>query len=223
MDSKANQPRIKVTLNGPYIVRGNIPLTKMVIDADNEGYPYKWREIHNYPQQKTYSLCRCGGSNNKPYCDGEHTKNNFDGSETAGYTKYFDNVSKFEGPELTLLDNKPLCVNAGFCTRAGNIWNLTTHSDRLGFRDIAIQEAFDCPSGRLVLLDKLGNVLEPDFEPGIVVTVDQDGIIGPIWVRGNIPIESSDGKEYENRNRVTLCICGKSDNKPFCDGEHLLL
>ena len=35
------------------------------------------------------------------------------------------------------------------------------------------------------------------------------------------PIESADGKKYEIRNRVTLCRCGKSNNKPFCDGNHL--
>ncbi|HET8688843.1 MAG TPA: CDGSH iron-sulfur domain-containing protein [Methanosarcina sp.] len=40
-------------------------------------------------------------------------------------------------------------------------------------------------------------------------------------MRGGIPIESADGKQYEIRNRVTLCRCGKSRNKPFCDGSHV--
>ncbi|UCF09264.1 MAG: CDGSH iron-sulfur domain-containing protein, partial [Thermoplasmata archaeon] len=44
---------------------------------------------------------------------------------------------------------------------------------------------------------------------------------GPIWVRGRIPIESADGHIYEIRNRVTLCRCGWSSNKPFCDSSHL--
>ena len=39
-------------------------------------------------------------------------------------------------------------------------------------------------------------------------------------VRGGIQIESADGFKYEVRNRVTLCRCGKSQNKPFCDGTH---
>ncbi|MEO5901562.1 MAG: CDGSH iron-sulfur domain-containing protein [Ilumatobacteraceae bacterium] len=43
---------------------------------------------------------------------------------------------------------------------------------------------------------------------------------GPIWVRGGIPISSSDGRAYEVRNRVTLCRCGASTNKPFCDASH---
>jgi CDGSH-type Zn-finger protein len=39
-------------------------------------------------------------------------------------------------------------------------------------------------------------------------------------VRGGITIESADGVPYEVRNRVTLCRCGRSDNKPFCDASH---
>ena len=45
-------------------------------------------------------------------------------------------------------------------------------------------------------------------------------IIGPLWVTGNIPIERSDGKPFEIRNRVTLCRCGESKLKPLCDGLH---
>ena len=43
---------------------------------------------------------------------------------------------------------------------------------------------------------------------------------GPIWLRGGIAVISADGFEYEVRNRVTLCRCGQSRNKPFCDGTH---
>ncbi len=215
------KPRIKVTLNGPYIVTGNVPLSKMVIEVDDRGYQIRWREVENYPQRKSYALCRCGKSKNMPYCDGTHITTEFDGTETAGYAKYMENVKTFNGPELKLTDNKPLCVDSGFCTRAGNIWNLTVHSDTPEYREIAIQEAEDCPSGRLVVWDKQGSPIEPDFGPSIVVTVDEDGITGPLWVRGEIPIESAEGIEYEKRNRVTLCSCGRSYNKPLCDIAHL--
>ncbi|MGH9998927.1 MAG: CDGSH iron-sulfur domain-containing protein [Nitrosopumilaceae archaeon] len=30
----------------------------------------------------------------------------------------------------------------------------------------------------------------------------------------------TDGTQYEKRNRVTLCRCGASSNKPFCNGSH---
>jgi CDGSH-type Zn-finger protein len=40
-------------------------------------------------------------------------------------------------------------------------------------------------------------------------------------VKGGVQIKSSDGFVYEPRNRVTLCRCGQSGNKPFCDGTHI--
>jgi len=39
-------------------------------------------------------------------------------------------------------------------------------------------------------------------------------------LRGAIPVRSADGEHYEVRNRQTLCRCGGSSNKPFCDGTH---
>ncbi len=221
MDSDgAKGPRVKITKNGPYLVIGNISLSKMVIDADMEGYPYRWRTVERYPARKSYALCRCGKSKTMPYCDSEHTKNGFIGTETAGFELYMDNVKIYDGPDLKLTDNKPMCTGAGFCTRNGNIWNLTMHSDDPENRRTAIQEAADCPPGRLVVWDKEGKPIEPGFEPSIVVTVDQYGAPGPLWVRGSIPIESVDGDPYEVRNRVTLCNCGRSENKPFCDESH---
>jgi hypothetical protein len=79
----------------------------------------------------------------------------------------------------------------------------------------------NCPSGRLILRLRNGKVIEPELEPSIGVVFDPiiNGI-GPLWVRGGIPIEAADGHIYEIRNRVTLCRCGKSTNKPFCDGKH---
>jgi hypothetical protein len=41
---------------------------------------------------------------------------------------------------------------------------------------------------------------------------------GPLWVRGGIPVIAADGQAYEVRIRMTLCRCGKSENKPFCNG-----
>ena len=40
---------------------------------------------------------------------------------------------------------------------------------------------------------------------------------------GGVPIESADGTVYEVRNRMTLCRCGGSNNKPFCDGTHTVI
>ena len=212
---------IKVTQNGPYLVSGGIPLTEEIIGADAAGYSCEWREDKKYPSKENYALCRCGQSRSKPFCDGIHVQVGFDGTETASREPYLDQAEEIDGPALVLTDAKELCVHARFCDRAGGIWNLTRQSDDPEARRIAIEEARDCPSGRLVVWDKTGEAIEPEFEPSIALVEDpQEGVSGPIWVRGNTVVESADGTPYEIRNRVTLCRCGKSSNKPFCDGSH---
>jgi hypothetical protein len=75
-----------------------------------------------------------------------------------------------------------------------------------------------------VVWDKKGKAIEPEVKPSIGLVQDpQAGVSGPIWVHGGIPIEAADGTTYEVRNRVTLCRCGKSGNKPFCDGTHITI
>ena len=219
--SMAENAKIKVTENGPYVVTGSIPLMRMTIETDSYGDPYRWLAVEKYPKQKKYTLCRCGKSRTKPYCDGTHETIQFNGAETAGSELYIENVKEYIGPELKLSDKKELCVDASFCVRDVGIWNLVVHSDRPGFKEIAIEEAINCPSGRLVVWDKQGKPIEPDNEPSIVVTEHKDGVPGPLWVRGEVEIESVDGIIYEKRNRVTLCNCGESKNKSLCDGSHL--
>jgi CDGSH-type Zn-finger protein len=212
--------KIRVTKNGPYVVTGGVPLLGMAIETDSHGDPLRWREVERYPQRESYALCRCGKSGNKPYCDGTHVKQPFDGTETVSGEPYLENVREYLGPELKLTDKRELCVGAAFCVRDANVWNLTVHSDRPGYRETAIEEAVNCPSGRLVAWDEQDDPIEPDFGPSIVVTEHEDGRPSALWVRGGVEIESVDGAIYEKRNRVTLCICGESENKPLCDGSH---
>ena len=214
--------KIKVTKNGPYLISGNIPITKQTIITDAKGVPNEWRPSDKYPAQENCALCRCGQSKNKPFCDGTHTKIKFDGTETASNEPYLSQAKEIEGPALKLTDAEDLCASARFCHRAGGIWHLTPKSGNPKAKKIAIEEAGDCPSGRLVVWDKkTGKAIEPRLEQSIGLIEDpQVGVSGPIWVRGGITVESADGKTYENRNRVTLCRCGKSQNKPFCDSNH---
>jgi CDGSH-type Zn-finger protein len=73
-----------------------------------------------------------------------------------------------------------------------------------------------CPSGRLAYAPAEGEPdVEPAFERHLALCRN-----GPILVRGGVRVESEDGEPYEVRNRQTLCRCGRSANKPFCDGTH---
>ena len=222
MTSDKNKPKIRIMKDGPYIVSGGVPLIKQGIGTDDEGNSYQWSMEVKYPLKDNYSLCRCGKSKNKPFCDGTHLKIEFDGTETASKEPYMDRAVETEGPVLTLTDVWPLCDHSRFCQRAGGIRDLIVKSDDFKARELAIEQGKNCQSGRLVVWDKeTGKPLEPEFEPSIVMVHDpQKKCEGPIWVRGGIPIESFDGDLYEVRNRVTLCQCGKSENKPFCDGSH---
>ncbi len=59
----ANAPSIRIARNGPYEVEG--------FDLDIEG----WSEG---AARERFALCRCGGSKNKPFCDGTHRSINFE-------------------------------------------------------------------------------------------------------------------------------------------------
>lgn len=214
--------RIKIIKNGPYLVKGGIPLYQQIIITDDAGHTKELVEEKKYTTPDTYSLCRCGQSKNKPYCDGTHKDIGFDGRETASRIPYMEKADIFEGKDLKLTDAYEFCDHSRFCLRSGGIRKLLKDSNNQEARQTAIEEAMICPSGRLVLWDKkTGKPFEKEFEPSIVLIHDeQKECQGPIWVRGYIPIESADGFEYETRNRVTLCRCGKSENKPYCDGSH---
>jgi CDGSH-type Zn-finger protein len=220
--TKPNNYLITVSHNGPYLVSGGVPLLEKIIKYDKKWDICEWQDGKTYPRQDHYALCRCGQSHNKPYCDGTHLKTNFEGTETASHVPYHDQAVMLEGSNLKLSDAEHLCASARFCHRAGGIWNIIRTSKNPGDRKIAIEEAADCPSGRLVVYDKkTGKPIEPTFEPSIILIEDPSmNVSGPLGVRGGIPIKSSDGTLYEIRNRVTLCRCGKSHNKPFCDSSH---
>jgi CDGSH-type Zn-finger protein len=220
MKNDKTTPKIKVSENGPFIITGNVSLSEKIITP--KGKCYEFKTGGNFPRAEEYNLCRCGESGNKPFCDGSHAKTRFDGTETASKTKYKDRAELFEGPGLDLLDDNR-CAFSRFCHREiGKVWDLIEISDNEDCRKEAIKGAGECPSGRLVAVEKTGKAIEPEYDPSIDIIQDPEkGVSAGIFVKGNIPIESADGHVYEIRNRVALCRCGKSMNKPFCDATHV--
>jgi CDGSH-type Zn-finger protein len=190
--------------------------------VDAEGESVKWEKGEKIPTQGSYALCRCGHSAQKPFCDGSHSKVGFDGAETASREAYRRQAELMEGPTMSLTDAEGLCAFARFCDPKGKIWNLVNQTDEPTARKDFLQEAGDCPAGRLVAWDNAtGNAVEPKFEPSIGLVEDPaKKCSGPVWLRGGIQVIGADGFAYEVRNRVTLCRCGASGNKPFCDGQH---
>lgn len=66
-----SEVKITVRPNGPYRVEGPVTL----VDADGR----EW-DVSGKP---AFSLCRCGASVNKPFCDGTHSKIGFQAAEAA--------------------------------------------------------------------------------------------------------------------------------------------
>jgi len=215
--------KVVIAKDGPYLVSGNIPMAKEIAVIGKGGEVEEWKKGEEYPRQESYALCRCGASKNKPYCDGAHVAMKFNGTETASKKNYLDQASITLGPELKLTDVKKYCSISRFCHLGGGTWDDVEHSDDPEAKKNAIKSACNCPSGRLVVWDKkTGKAIEPKFEQSIGLIEDEPaGVSGPIWLKGGIELESSDGTKYETRNRVALCRCGKSRNKPYCDGSHI--
>lgn len=223
-DSTDSPAHIKVTKNGPYKVTGNPPLSKKTMRADAEGNSVAWEEGEAFATTgKAVYLCRCGHSANKPFCDSTHARVGFDGTETAPHVDYSDGAKLYEGPELSFTDNKPLCARARFCDVKTTVWEQYKHTDQPEVARDFVTEINNCPSGRLrALRNSDHRVIEEPRSPAIGVVEDQGkDVSGPLWVEGGITVESADGFVYERRNRVTLCRCGQSKNKPFCDGSHI--
>ena len=219
---EADGKKIKITMDGPYEVSGNVPLGVESIGSDAAGDSIAWQRGHSYKNtEEPYHLCRCGHSRQKPYCDGTHNDAGFCGHERADRADYRDSAQVLPGETVNLLDDSTLCVGARFCDVGASVWNYAERSGDPQNKAKAIEEACKCPSGRLTVVERDGGCVEPDLKPEISVVQDPvNDCRGPLWVKGGIAIEGANGEKYEVRNRVTLCRCGESQNQPFCDGSH---
>ncbi|MCI4357460.1 MAG: CDGSH iron-sulfur domain-containing protein [Thermoplasmata archaeon] len=214
--------RIIVHPNGPYRVLGGVPLAVQTITPNQEGESWDWVQGRSFHVGPEYFLCRCGRSSNKPFCDNSHLSAGFVGAETASRRPIERQSEHLDGPTHVLSDAEGLCAFARFCDPGGKIWALIGQTDQPEVRKLVVREASHCPAGRLVLREKAtGKVVEPELPPSIGLVEDPAlHCSGPLWVRGGIPVESSNGVPYEVRNRLTLCRCGVSTNMPFCNGSH---
>jgi CDGSH-type Zn-finger protein len=214
--------KVTITENGPYAVSGGVPLRKEIIGANSAGDSIEWVDGEAIPTGANYALCRCGQSAKKPFCDGSHARVGFDGTETASRQPYLKQAQELDGPAEALTDAESLCAFARFCDREGTVWRNVAEVRSGAALNAFNHQVGQCPSGRLVAWDVAARkAVEPELPASIALVEDpQQGVSGPLWVRGGIEIVAADGTAYETRNRVTLCRCGQSSNKPFCNGAH---
>ena len=219
----AGETKITVTKDGPYNVEGRVPLIEQAIGVNAAGESINWQQTGDFDAKPTMMLCRCGQSGNKPFCDNSHERQGFDGTEVANRKPYAEQAKRMEGPRYTLLDQEDLCALARFCDTHKTVWDEVENTDDPETAAIFLDQVSNCVSGRLVAIDNAtGEPVLPQRGQRISVTQDPaEECSGPLYVEGGIPVVSADGDDYELRNRMALCRCGQSGNKPFCDGTHV--
>ncbi|MDB4954125.1 MAG: CDGSH-type iron sulfur-containing protein [Myxococcales bacterium] len=127
-----------------------------------------------------------------------------------------DGVEYIEGEKLTLIYEGPKCIHSRFCVTGApmvflaNVKGPWIHPDAMPV-DRLVEIAHACPSGAIRYERKDGAPNET-APPVNLISIRENG---PYAVRAEIRLDGA-AAEY----RATLCRCGASKNKPFCDGSH---
>ena len=208
----------------------NKPAKPQLIPLPNGPYyyfthfePKRVEGITNSKDEALYNisgiaLCRCGGSSNKPFCDGTHGSLHFnERKETEGH---LDKRENYVGEKITIHKNRGICAHVGYCAKGLPAVFAPGKGKGIDPDAATPEEIIEvintCPSGSLSYSVDGIEYRDQDREP--MVTVSKDGpyfLVGGIEVVGHTP----HGAEVSDEH-CTLCRCGSSKNKPFCDGTH---
>jgi len=200
-------PKIVPAQDGPLIVE-NPPDLKGLVEVDLTGKPKA-------------ALCRCGASANKPFCDGSHTRIGFESAPDHSRLRNapMDYAGQVNGVDVTVSYTPVLCTHAAQCqARAVAVFNPNQKpwiQPENGTLDAIMDVIAACPSGALRV--SVGDQPAQHMTTGEVgIAVEQDG---PYHVT-NVALDSEFNGAGASRAKYSLCRCGLSKNKPFCDGSH---
>jgi CDGSH-type Zn-finger protein len=201
-EQKNQKPTITPSPDGPYLVKN---LAKFA----NQNGPIETK--------KTLALCRCGASANKPFCDGAHSKIGFSSAKLDNRVE--DKRENYEGKQITIHDNRGICAHAGRCTDGlPSVFRLRQEPwidpNAADSQEISATIS-KCPSGALSYSTEGVEHRDREGEPSIFVAPN-----GPYLVSGGPELLETSRAEGASLEHFTLCRCGGSKNKPFCDGTH---
>ena len=204
------KPKIACLPNGPYYLLNDLA-SKVIPNIQNsKGGPC--------PATITgVALCRCGASDNKPFCDGTHGKIGFTDEKLVDGS--LDKRVNHVGKKITIHDNRGICAHAGHCT--DNLASVFKSNEEpwIDPDGATVEEIIDtikkCPSGALSYTVENVEHRDQDREPMVTVTKD-----GPYVITGGIELVDQPLGDAASTEHYTLCRCGGSKNKPFCDGTH---
>jgi len=197
------KPSVDPKVNSSYIVRNVTEL------KNSRG--------ENLETKPVFELCACGGSERKPSCDGTHRKIGFTSDKADDRTP--DQVDVYEGKHITIYDNRAVCTGAGYCREnSPDVFG----DEKSPWIDPDAEDAEKtaatirlCPSGSLSYRKDEEHWEGNDEEPSITITKN-----GPYDIKGGIELNDPNGCKPELSQNYSLCRCGASKNKPFCDGSH---
>ena len=194
--------KISTSTNGPLVLKN----VKQVTEAN--GNVFKVDKL-------SIALCRCGNSKHKPFCDGTHGKIGWTDEKKEGHQAR--RVDRYAGKEITIHDDRGICSHAGFCTNGlPKVFQMRVepwiNADGESIEKI-IETIRKCPSGALSY--SIDGKLYNSFSEQASIQITENG---PYYVKGGIALKDADHPESEEH--YALCRCGKSRNKPFCDGQH---
>lgn len=197
------KPVITCGKNGPLVVKG----LENFIDAGGGRLETK----------PAMGLCRCGASGNKPFCDGSHKAAGFTDEVSPERTP--DKLQDYQGREITIYNNVLLCSHSEYCvhelptvfSESNDPW-IDPDGDALANIRALIEK---CPSGALSY--SINGEQQPDAERTPAITIEKNG---PYRITGGIELKDAEWGTGASREHYTLCRCGVSRNKPFCDGSH---
>jgi len=196
--------KIQAAPNGPLLVHDAPTLT------NSKGATLETKAVT--------ALCRCGRSENKPFCDGAHAKAGFSSArETDGAA---DKADAYEGKSISIHDNRAVCAHAALCTAGlASVFKYGEEPwiDADGGDVEAIKkQVAACPSGALTYTENETEHRDYGNAPGIFIAKN-----GPYAVKGGALLDDPvTGQTPKTTDHYTLCRCGGSKNKPFCDGSH---
>jgi CDGSH-type Zn-finger protein/uncharacterized Fe-S cluster protein YjdI len=137
-------------------------------------------------------------------------------SDVSPASSVTDGVESIEGKSLTLLYDGKKCIHARLCVTGApsvflaNVKGPWIHPDAMPVESL-VEVAHACPSGAICYRRKDG---KPDeIAPPVNLLAIREA--GPYAIRAELQLAGQSGAY-----RATLCRCGASKNKPYCDGSH---
>ncbi len=202
---------IKFSANGP---------VKIKIDGDKNIYKNVifGTDGNSLDAKKTTVLCVCGKSKEQPYCDGIHKAVGFSSKNELDE----EIIQRYDGKDINIIFNRSICAGAGNCVRnfpkiyknASEDW-IFPDNDNIEQVKNSVKS---CPSGALAY--EINQEIHQEKYNEIKINIIKNG---PINVKGNVSIQVDKWSTNANREKFSLCRCGASRNKPFCDYTHASL